>query len=238
MSKDIQPIAGDPRVPTQEMIDDWEPFRRVFREEVEACLYKVLKPESFGYSASPISGKQGGHDDSETAKHRHLVTQYCDGNGVDLGSSGVPVVPHAIQVDLPAEQYHFYNQDRPPAAIHWRGSACDLPFKDGTLDFVHAAHLLEDFEEWGLMADPLFEWDRVLKPGGCLIIAVPDHERFRAYVKRHADQGIDVDNKSHRHEARPHELAELLGRTYETLFDGFVNDDPLEYSWLWVGRKN
>lgn len=225
---------------SQELIDDWATFGKVFESVINDRLRQILKPECFGYSgnsASPITGKAGGHDDSETSKHRHLVTQYCEGNGVDLGSSGVPVVPHAIQVDLPAEQYHRYNQDRPEAAIHWRGTACDLPFRDATLDWVHASHLLEDYEQWNLLDDPLFEWNRVLKPGGYLIIAVPDHERFRAYVQRHANQGIDVDNLSHRREHNPGDLTEILGHGYEVLLDQFVNDDPLEYSWIWAGRK-
>lgn len=171
---------------------------------------------------------------SETAKHRHLVAGYCAGNGCDLGSSGDPIVPWAIQVDLPGAEYHAYNITRPEAAIHWRGSAIDLPFKDETLDWVHASHLLEDFEDWG---PPLREWDRVLKVGGFLIIAVPDHERFRAYVQRGRDAGYDCDNLSHKHEARLGEIAEGLGERYVTIRDGFVSESELEYSLLYVGIK-
>lgn len=175
--------------------------------------------------------------DSETAKHRVLVLEYCQGNGVDLGSSGDPVVPHAIQVELPEDEWHKYNVTRPADnTIHWRGSAISLPFKDNTLDFVHASHLLEDWpeEEW---AGVLGEWNRVLKPGGCLIIAVPDHERFRERVRKAREEhGIDVDNLSHKHESRVGELPEKMAG-YETLFDGFVSDSPDEYSVLYVGRK-
>lgn len=167
-------------------------------------------------------------NESETSKHRHLVIDYCRGNGVDLGSSGDPVVPHAIQVDLPAEEYRHYNTARPEAAIQWRGSALELPFKDEMLDFVHASHLLEDFDDWG---PPLKEWDRVLKRGGYMIVAVPDHGRFRAAVAR--GQG---DNLSHKHESHVGELQNWLS-SYEVLKDGFVNDHPNEYSLLFIGRK-
>lgn len=167
-------------------------------------------------------------NDSETSKHRHLVIQYCTGNGVDLGSSGDPVVPHAIQVDLPPDQYRIYNATRPEAPIQWRGSALSLPFKDGTLDFVHSSHLLEDFSNW---TPVLAEWDRVLKPGGYMIIAVPDNMRFRAAVGR--GQG---DNLSHKHEACIGELPSAMPG-YETIRDGFVTDHPHEYSILYVGRK-
>jgi SAM-dependent methyltransferase len=167
--------------------------------------------------------------DSETSKHRHLVSQYCFGNGVDLGSSGDPVVPWAIQVDLPAAQYRHYNTTRPDAMIQWRGTALDLPFKDATLDWVHASHLLEDWPDWG---PPLREWDRVLKPGGYMLIAVPDHARFRAAVAR--GQG---DNLSHKHESRVGELTECL-KTYAVLYDGFVSNFPYEYSILYIGMKS
>lgn len=166
--------------------------------------------------------------DSETSKHRHLVVDYCRGNGVDLGSSGDPVVPHVIQVDLPPDQYKHYNTTRPEAVIQWRGSAADLPFKDGTLDFVHSSHLLEDFVDWTPL---LLEWDRVLRPGGYMLIAVPDRGRFRAAVAR--GQG---DNLSHKHESHVGELTSALPY-YQPIMDGFVTDHPFEYSILYIGRK-
>lgn len=168
---------------------------------------------------------------SETGKHRALITEYTTGNGVDLGSSGDPVVPWAIQVDLPTEEFLTYNRDRSIDSIHWRGSALDLPFKDRTLDFVHASHLLEDFADWGPV---LKEWDRVLKPGGYMIIAVPDHVRFRAAVAR--GQG---DNLNHKHESYLGELPQFFQNhyAYRTLSSLFATDDPKEYSIIYVGQK-
>jgi len=172
----------------------------------------------------------------ETDKHRHLVKAYTVGNGVDLGSAGCPVVPWAIQVDLPQEQYHIYNQTRPKADIHWRGSALDLPFKDQTLDWVHSAHLLEDFLDW---IPVLKEWDRVLKPEGFMIISLPDHQRFRAYVQRGKDRGEDWDNMSHVHESYVGELTSIFMTyfAYEVLMDRFVSNDLSEYSIIFVARK-
>lgn len=166
---------------------------------------------------------------SETAKHRTLVQPYCEGNGVDVGSSGDPVVPWAIQMDLPLHNYLQYNPDRPSAYIHWRGDARNLPFKDGTLDWLHSSHVLEDFLDWRPV---LQEWDRTLKVGGFLLIAVPDHERFRQAVAR--GQG---DNLGHKHESHVGELTSYLASAYHVFFDDFVNDNPGEYSVLFVGRK-
>lgn len=200
--------------------------------EIEITAF-ITKEQAYRIAESLEASK----DDGETAKHRHLVREYCQGNGVDLGSSGVPVVPWAIQLDLPPAEYQRYNPTRGDAHIHWRGSALGLPFKDATLDWVHASHLLEDFEEWDT---PLNEWDRVLKPGGYLIIAVPDHIRFRARVQKAKEEhGIDLDNLSHRSESLVYvgALTDRLITRYETLFEGFISDSPVEYSVLYVGRK-
>lgn len=166
---------------------------------------------------------------SETAKHRAMALPYCEGNGLDIGSSGNPIVPWAIQLDLPLAGYLKYNPERPETAIHWRGDARDLPFKDGTLDWLHASHVLEDFLDWRPI---LKEWDRVLKIGGFMMIAVPDHKRFRASVAR--GQG---DNLGHKHESHVGELSSYLGASYHVFFDAFVSDSPAEYSILFVGRK-
>lgn len=185
---------------------------------------------------------------SETAKHRHLVLPFCQGSVLDIGSSGDPVVPWAIQLDLPLDRYIGYGAKRPDAkpcekcgfdraAIHLRCDCRNLPFKDGTLDAINASHVLEDFpvEQWPAV---LREWDRVLKVGAFMLIAVPDHERFRAYVERGKANGIDCDNLSHKHESRPGELTEYLGSCYHVFFDKFVSDNPQEYSVIFAGAKH
>lgn len=166
---------------------------------------------------------------SETAKHRELVLRYCEGNILDIGSGGDPIVPWAIQLDLPQANYLRYNVNRPEGHIHYRGDCRDLPFKDGTLDAVHSSHVIEDFQDWWPI---IKEWDRVLKVGGFLIISVPDHKRFRDSVAR--GQG---DNLSHKHESHVGELSSYLHRSYHIFHDDFVSDAPTEYSILFVGRK-
>lgn len=167
---------------------------------------------------------------SESSKHRSQVLEYTKGNGCDLGSAGDPIVPWAITVDLPEKEYHIYNQERAAAPINWRGTALDLPFKDGVMDFVHHAHLIEDFADWGPL---LRECDRVLKKNGYMIVAGPSHVRFRAAVR--AGQG---DNFSHKKELGEKELtAHLTAMNYDVLFERFANDSPLEYSVVCVARK-
>ena len=166
---------------------------------------------------------------SETSKHRHFCEPYCKGNGVDLGSGGDPVVPHAIQFDLPPESSYGIPGHTDPN-IHWRSDASkELPFKDETLDFLHSSHLLEDFADW---TPVLQEWDRVLKRGGYMMISVPDHARFRAAVA-----GGQGDNLAHKHESREGELTEHFGDNYEPIRDAFVTTKPTEYSILFIARK-
>lgn len=163
---------------------------------------------------------------SETSRHRNLTERYCQGNGIDLGSGGDPVVPHAINVDLP-DPYTRVG----PVPIHWRGSAIELPFKDGTLDFVYSSHLLEDFGNWW---PALREWSRVLKPGGHLVILVPDAGRWRAAL----DRG-QPPNLAHQHEASVGELSTYMPPLgLEVVEDRFTHpDDPREYSILFVARR-
>lgn len=50
-----------------------------------------------------------------------------------------------------------------------------LPFADGSCDLLYASHLIEYFNREKIV-EILNEWNRVLKPGGILRIAVPDFE--------------------------------------------------------------
>jgi SAM-dependent methyltransferase len=169
---------------------------------------------------------------SETSKHRPLTVPFCQGNGIDLGSGGDPVVPWAISVDLPPDDFHRYNAGSEGwGTIHWRGDARSLPFKDGTLDFVYSSHLLEDFHDWWPVLE---EWARVLKPEGHLVILVPDRERWAAAIARG-----QPPNCEHRHESFPGELTGYCGRLgLHPVMDRFaIPEDPGDYSVVFVGRK-
>lgn len=54
-----------------------------------------------------------------------------------------------------------------------RADVLALPFEDGYADEVMAIHLLEHLYRWDAPA-ALREWRRVLKPGGRLILELPD----------------------------------------------------------------
>lgn len=179
---------------------------------------------------------------SETAKYRNLTTQYCQGNGIDIGSGGDPVVPWAIQIELSEADYANYNNHnlpRGPVQYRASGALFDLPFKDETLDFVYSSHVLEDYArgDWRRL---LPEWARVLKKGGYLIILVPEVDRW-TFALQHLGQ---PPNCSH-HSPEPRllevsvyvlEMKDRHGFDFECrerLTNQFAND----YSILFVGKK-
>lgn len=174
--------------------------------------------------------------ESEAARYFCDFIQYCHhkglpGVGADIGSQGFRTVPWAMQLDLPPEEFSAYCGGEPAhGPIQLRGHADKLPFDSDSLDFLLSSHLLEDFLEW---TPVLREWVRVLKPGGHLIILVPDKERWgQAIIKG------QPPNCSHKHESFAGELstyAEAIGVT--VLEDRLTDKSPNDYSILFVGQK-
>lgn len=170
---------------------------------------------------------------SETEKYRELTRRFCAGNGVDIGSQGDPVVPWAIQVELPNDEYmHYTSGTGRPVAGAWRGDGRQLPFKDGTLDFVYSSHLLEDFLDWKPI---LREWIRVLKKDGYLVILIPDNDLWDQAVA----QG-QPPNCAHQHCGRVGELSETIRAVYppfRIIEDRLTKLNENDYSILFVGQK-
>jgi predicted SAM-dependent methyltransferase len=82
---------------------------------------------------------------------------------LNLGSGTTPI-PGFVNIDA--------LEDAPGVDVVADISA-RLPFDDGAADLIYASHVLEHFptdEIPGLLT----EWRRVLRPGGALLIAVPD----------------------------------------------------------------
>lgn len=88
------------------------------------------------------------------------VVRYCLGRGLDPGAGTRTLRPDTVRVDLfPEYQPHHVAQ------------ATALPFKADSFDYVFNAHLLEH------LPDPraaICEWLRVVKPGGCVAMVIPD----------------------------------------------------------------
>jgi SAM-dependent methyltransferase len=113
---------------------------------------------------------------SETSKCRESLSKFCQGDGIDIGYGGDPIVPHAICMDQ-VQPYAKYLDN----VQHLHGDAHHLRwFKNETLDFVYSSHVLEDFKDTQRVLD---EWLRVLKVGGVLVLFLPDEQTYRAYCR-------------------------------------------------------
>lgn len=118
---------------------------------------------------------------SEIAKVRHLASPYLDftkGPVADIGTQGVPVVPYAIQLDLPRDQALKYSGDSPEKGpIQLRGSIENLPFDDRSMWAICLSHIIEDWSQdhWPRIVGHVAS--KVMK-GGCVLIFIPDQERW------------------------------------------------------------
>jgi SAM-dependent methyltransferase len=110
--------------------------------------------------------------------------RYMSGQGLDIGfrghSNASAVVPNAIGVDIGYDGAH-------------------LPFDDGSFDFVHSSHCLEDMES---SQQAIRDWFRVLKTGGHLICSVPHQYLYERKKKLPSNW-----NPSHKHFYTPGKLA-------------------------------
>lgn len=86
--------------------------------------------------------------------------KYFKGKGLDIGAGGTPVTEDADTFDL---------MDGDGDAAHLSGVDPE------TYDFVYSSHLLEHMEDPQAV---LQVWWRAVKPGGFLIVAVPDEDLY------------------------------------------------------------
>lgn len=128
---------------------------------------------------------------SEISRCRHLVEKYCRDEqgipapGLDIGSGGDPICNWAWQLELPHDQYAYYNSNQPvrgPIQIRADGFT-HRAAEPESLSFVASSHLLEDTlpSEWPRI---LAFWASMLKPGGYLIILTPERNLWAAALAR------------------------------------------------------
>lgn len=102
---------------------------------------------------------------------RRFATTYFVGNGIDIGCGSDPVDIYREFYPLMGELKRWDQRDGDGALLEG--------VTDESFDFVHSSHSLEH------MSDPyvaMNNWIRVLKPGGHMIIMVPDEDMFEQGV--------------------------------------------------------
>lgn len=159
-----------------------------------------------------------------------LIQKYCRGHGAEIGAGVQPVlvpigsrtsyidaVPAAFWRKLP----QWAGENVVDAEIIDEGSTLST-VKDETFDYLIAAHVLEHID------DPILalkNWIRVVKPGGHVVIAVPDMrlsgEEHRALTTVEHFQRDHVDG--------PHVSADYHYSEHGLNPDGFTGQKLAEY---------
>jgi SAM-dependent methyltransferase len=100
-------------------------------------------------------------------RDNRFAARYFVGDGIDVGAGEDPL--------------HTYRElfPRMTSCQPWEWSQGDgqllAGVPDGSLDFVHSSHSLEHLDD---PREALANWIRVLKPGGHIIILVPDEDLY------------------------------------------------------------
>jgi len=93
-----------------------------------------------------------------------MIFNYLKGNGVDLGAGHHKIRPESLGIDFGG------------CGHSWEGDVTQLFwFRDNVLDYVFSSHCLEHVID---DEATLREWVRALKPGGHLVLYVPDDDVF------------------------------------------------------------
>lgn len=129
-----------------------------------------------------------------------VVRNFVDGdkNVVELGCGGRKTVEHAIGVDrVPVgDQIPFLPNTQSIADVQ-ADVQNELPFADNSQDVVIARHIFEHCLD---SVGTARRWNRIIRPGGKLILAVPDERVTR---------GIPL-NPEHVHAFNPESLKNIL----------------------------
>lgn len=167
---------------------------------------------------------------SETSTCRDRLAPFCKGAGLDLGFGGDGILPSSICIDR-AEDHAGRSKMGNPSPTHIVGDIETLPwFKDDSLDYVFSSHALEDFED---TAGVIKEWVRVLKPGGHLVLFLPDQKTYEEDCRKRNYP----PNKAHIHADFSLEFVKArLPSSVEVIFEAWpFPGNP--YSFAVVARK-
>lgn len=110
----------------------------------------------------------------------NFTNRYFVGSGIDIGGKPDPLMLYA---ELFAKLDHVRTWDWEDGDAQFLSSLAD-----DSIDFVHSSHCLEHLQD---PFEGLANWLRVVKPGGHLVITVPDEDMY--------EQGIFPSTFNHDH---------------------------------------
>jgi|KBSSwiStaDraftv2_1062776.scaffolds.fasta_scaffold93841_2 SAM-dependent methyltransferase len=142
--------------------------------------------------------------------HRYLFAlRYCvDKSVLDVASGEgygsfllEQVARNVIGVDIDQKAVDFANKNYLSERVSYRrGDAAKLPIEDQSVDVVVSFETIEHFAD---QADFIAEIDRVLRPGGLVIMSSPNREIY--------SEAQNYQNPFHVHELNKQEFVDLLG---------------------------
>lgn len=100
------------------------------------------------------------------------LTRYLRGEGIDIGCGNAPILPNVTPFDLTHGDANYVSR-----------------YVDRQYDFVFSSHCLEHLYDPRLS---LADWYQIIKPGGYLIVLVPDED---LYEQGHFPSVFNGDHK-------------------------------------------
>jgi SAM-dependent methyltransferase len=183
-----------------------------------------------------------------------LLARRLRGRGIEIGALWrkfpVPRSERVYYVDRISEaglQQHYSEVTRPILAPDVVADATRLPFASGTLDFIIASHVLEHLP---FPLDAMQHWHDALRPGGVLLLKIPDkrytfdHKRRRTPLQHLIDEQSSApafDKRAHFEDWVEHvigrargtpefdaQLSELLAADYSIHYHTWIDEDIRE----------
>jgi len=100
------------------------------------------------------------------------------GLNIGCGTAGTCYRPPYINLDIETKPQYMdsWKKKKESGPMRFMVADCTkLPFKDGVFNEIFAGHVLEHFNEGGIVS-VLKEWYRVIKKGGRIKVCIPDFE--------------------------------------------------------------
>ncbi len=163
----------------------------------------------------------------ESEKVKWELVPYTRGRGLDIGCGPYKPFGHFRGIDNNKDEAMF--GIRATAADWIIPDACDLSdFASATQDFVFSSHCLEHIEDH---KKALKEWWRVLKPGGYMILYLPEKSLY-------PNIGTKGANPDHKHDFTQAEITDALKEIggWDLLRDE-LRDHGDEYSFFQCYKK-
>ncbi len=183
-----------------------------------------------------------------------LLARHLHGRGIEIGALWrrfpVPRGARVFYVDRISDrdlQQHYAEVSRPLISPDVVADAVHLPFASQSLDFIIASHVLEHLP---FPLDALAHWHDALRPGGVLLLKIPDKRhtfdrpRERTPLRHLIDEQFNsaaFDRRAHfaewtekvigRAPGTPEfewQLQELLDADYSIHYHAWIDDDIRE----------